>query len=285
MKSVVQCRKLQRLHLVSLPITDAGMAELGKLTTLEELQMNELTKLDSPGFAHLPDCHALKSVHASGFIILTGMVEHLGHCKALETVSMPGSKLKDAAAAPLSTLPKLRSLDLSDSAVTGAAFALWPQRGELISLNLSNAGGVDDAGCKTIEHTFPKLQDLSLSVAASGFSSEGAAALARLRGLRTLRLVGPGVDDDAVAELAHRETITTLAIPAAQLSEAGVASLAHLSHLANLSLDVPPITDAALKSFGKCKDLKSVTIGKTAPPETETRFKSLPAVVIVRPQE
>ena len=284
MKSVVQCRKLQRLRLDNLPLTDAGMADLGKLTMLEELQMVDLTKLESPGFAHLVDCHALKSVHASNFIILTGMIEHLGHCKALDTVSLPGSGLKDAGVAPLAALPKLRSLDLSGSAVTGAAFAMWPQRSEMVSLNLTNAGGVDDAGCKTIEHTFPKLQDLDLNLAATGFSSEGAEALSRLRGLRTLRLEGPGIDDDAVAELAHRDTISTLSIPGAQLSDAGVVALAHFPRLANLSLDVPPITDPAMKSFSKCKELKSINIGKKAPEETEARFKSLPGVVVVRPQ-
>jgi hypothetical protein len=283
MKSVFQCRKLQRLHLVNLPLTDAGLADLGKLQALEELQMVGLTKLESPGFAHLPECKSLKNFHASAMIILTGMVEYLGHCKLLETVALPGSGLKDAAVAPLGTLPKIRSLDLSGSTVTGAAFAMWPQRGEVTSLNLSNTGGVDDAGCKTVEHTFPKLQDLNLSLA-PGFSSEGAAALSRLRGLRTLRLTGTGVDDAGMAEIAHRETITTLGIAGAQLTDAGVASLAHLVHLSNLSLDVPPTTDAAMKSFGRLKELKTLNIGKKAPEEIEGKFKSLPGVTVVRAQ-
>jgi hypothetical protein len=283
MKSVLQCRKLQRLHLVNLPVTDAGLAELGKLSALEELQIVGLTKLESPGFAHLPECKALKNFHASGMIILTGMVEYLGHCKLLENVALPGSGLKDAGVAPLGVLPKLRSLDLSGSAVTGAAFAMWPQRAEVTSLNLSSSGGADDAGCKTIEHTFPKLQDLSLNLAA-GFSSEGAAALSRLRGLRTLRLTGVGIDDAAMAEIAHRDTITTLGIAEAQLTDAGVVALAHLTHLSNLSLNAPPTSDAAMKSFGKLKELKTLNIGKKAPEEIEGRFKTLPGVTVVRPQ-
>jgi hypothetical protein len=286
MKPVMQCHKLQHLTLADLPIGDNGMADIGKLTALEDLQIVQMDKLGSPAFAHLVQCKALKNVHLSGSIILSGMVENLSHCKTIETLSISGSGLKDPELAPLGGLTKLRSLDLNGSKATGAAFASWPQRAELTNLNLSNTGGVDDAGCKTIEHTFPKLQDLTVSLAAKGFSSEGASALARLRTLRTLRMTGPGIDDDVVAELAHRDSITTLGIPSAQLSEAGIASLAHFAHLANLSFDFPPLTDAAMKSFSKCKELKTLTISADADPQTEGKFmKSAPGVKIVRPGE
>jgi hypothetical protein len=286
MKSVVQCRKLQHLHLANLPLTDAGLAELGKLPALEELTLSELGKVGSPAFAHLSDCRALKRIYAGNFIILSGMIEGIGKCKELEGVSLTNSPLKDAEIAPLGGLTKLKSLNLAGTKVTGTAFAAWPQRVQMTSLNLTNAAGVNDAACKQIEHTFPKLQDLSMKTVAMDFSSEGASALARLRELRSLRIEGPGINDDVVAELSHCETITSLDIAGAEISEAGVASLARLPHLASLVLDMPPVTDAAIRSYARCKELKSLRIGKDADPVTEGRFlKSVPQVKVVRPEE
>jgi hypothetical protein len=283
MKTVFQCRKLQRLHLANISLTDAAFTDIAKLTTLEELGLSSLDKLGSPAFAHFAECRSLKRVYLNGFLVLSGMIENLGKCKDLESLTMPGTGLKDADVAPLGGLMKLKTLDLNNSAVTGAVFAAWQQHHQLISLNLSNAGGVDDSICKQIEHTFPKLEQLTVKIAASGFSSEGVAALARIRTLRGVRFEGDGINDDCVAELARCDTITALAIPNAQLSEAGVASLARLPHLADLTLDMPPITDPALKSFTRCKELKMVHIGKDALPDTEVKFlRGVPGVTVIR---
>lgn len=285
MKTVLQCHKLQRLHLANLPVTDAGLVDIGKLPALEELEMSGLTKLESPGFAHLPECRALKRLYVGGFIVLSGMVEHISHCKELEALSIANTGLKDADIATLGALPKLKTLDLNTTLVTGYAFAAWPQRAQLTSLNLSNAGGVDDTVCKQIEHTFPKLEDLTVKLAPT-FSSEGAAALARLRVLRSLRLDGDGINDEVIAELVHCEAITNLSITDAQVTDAGAASLARLTHLTDLSLDFPPITDSALKSFARCKALKTIHIGKDALPDTEYKFlKGVPGLTVIRPED
>jgi len=285
MKTVVQCRKLQRLNLANLPITDAGLVEIGKLSALEDLQMSGLTKLESPGFAHIMDCRSLKHLYASGFIILSGMVEYISHCKDLEALSLANTGLKDADIATLGSLPKLKTLDFNNTLVTGYAFASWSQRTQLTSLNLSNAGGVDDTVCKQIEHTFPKLDDLYVKLAATGFSSEGASALARLRSLRSLRLEGDGINDEVIAELAHCESITNLSITDALVTDPGAAALGRLVKLTDLSLDYPPITDPAMKSFARCKALKTVRIGKDALPDTESKFlKSVPGVAVIRPE-
>jgi internalin A len=286
LKTIVQCRKLKTLELNTQPISDDGLASLSKLTTLEELNLATLEQVGSAGFAHLADCRALKTVYVSGLTVLSGMVENLAHCKNLENLGLPDTVLKDSDIAPLSGLMKLHYLDLSHSSVTGAAFASWPARQQFTTLNLENAGGVDDAICKNIERAFPKLEELTVKLAASGFTPVGAATLARSRSLHLLRLGGPGVTDEAVAQLVRCDGLTTLGIPGAQLSEKGVASLAKLPHLAELNLDVPPLTDAALKSFGRCKELKNLYVGSATPPEADPKLhKVLPDLVIHRPEE
>jgi len=286
MKTVFQCRKLQHLHLANLTLTDAAFADIGKLSALEEIRLTALDKIGSPAFAHFPECRALKRVYLGGFIVLSGMIENLGKCKDLEAINLPAAGLKDADVAPLGTLMKLKSLDLSNSAVTGDFIDSWQQHQQLTSLSLSNAGGVNDNTCKEIEHTFPKLEQLTVKIAASGFSSEGVAALARLRALRGVRFEGDGFNDDCLAELAHCETLTSLSIVKAQLTEAGVAALARFPHLADLSVNYPPITDAAMKAFARCKELKNIRIAADAEPDTEVKFlRNAPGITVVRPEQ
>ena len=214
------------------------------------------------------------------------MLENLARCKNLENVTLPGTVLKDADIASLSALPKLRALNLESSSVTGAAFATWPLRMQMTSLNLDKAGGVDDAILKNIERAFPKLEELDVKLAPTGFTVAGASAIARLRTLHTLRLGGAGVTDEIAAQLAHCDGLTTLAIPAAQLSDKGVVALAKIPHLTELSIDVPPLTDAALKALARCKEMKTISIGKTAPPETEPKLRQvLPAIAVIRATE
>jgi hypothetical protein len=286
MQWVTKCHKLQRLHLGSLAISNDGLANLGDLRELEELDLNELDKLDSKGFAYLADCRALKYVSASGFVILSGMVENLGKCKNLESVNLPNTLLKDTEIAPLGALEKLHSLNLSNASVAGAVFAKWPIRRELTSLNLEGALGVDDAACKSIERSFPKLQELRLKLAETGFSAAGATALGRLHELHALALGGGGITNNIVDEITHAKTLTSLSIPLAQVTDPGAAAIGRLSQLTELSLDIPPITEAALKSFARCKVLKNVNIGKDAAPETEYKLESvLPGATVHRPEE
>ncbi|HEY3901150.1 MAG TPA: hypothetical protein VGM54_21245 [Chthoniobacter sp.] len=281
MAAVSQCRKLQTLYLSALQFDDSGLADLDKLPELTTLSLNQLDNLTSKAFAHLIGCRALKNVSASGFIVLSGMVENLGHCKGLETVSLPNSQLKDAEVAPLGELLKLRSLNLANSRVTGAVFGQWRSHKELLSLYLDNSGGVDDEICQHIEKAFPKLQSLGVKLAATGFTKAGATALGRLHELRALRITGGGMTDEIIDQLSHAANITSLSIPAATLTDPGAASLSHLAHLTDLTLDMPPITDAAIKSFAHCKALKTVNIGKDALPETSSKFvNAIPGLVV-----
>lgn len=286
LKTIAQCRKLKTLHLDTLPVSDDGLALLAKFPVLEEVDLTNLEKLGSPGFAHLADIRGLKIVYVNGMTLLSGMVENLARCKNLESLSLPETTLKDADIASFSALTKLHALDVSGSGISGTAFASWPARLQMTWLNLDKTPGVDDAICKNIEHAFPKLEYLNVKLAASGFTPAGAGVLGRLHSLHILNLNGAGVTDEVVAQLTHNDGLNTLAIPAATLTEKGVASLAKIPHLNELSLDQPPLTDAALKAFAHCKELKTLNLGKDVPPDTELKLhKVLPQLTFHQPTE
>jgi hypothetical protein len=282
LKIIAQCRKLKTLRLAELPVDDAGLANLPKFPALEELGLESLEKVGAPGFAHLAECRGLKQFSASNLANASGLAESLAHCKNLEVVNLPGSGLKDSDIAPLGALAKLRTLDLSACPITGAGFASWPAHLQTVALYLRADAGVDDAAVKSIEHAFPKLEQLDIQLAASGFSAAGAAFFSHLRSLQALRITGTGVTDEIVAQIAHCDSLVALAIREGKLGDPGAAALARLAHLNELSLDNPPLTDAALKSFARCKELRTVYIGKDAPSETEAKFRRAASTVSVR---
>ena len=185
-KALAGCRKLERLNLSNLAVSDAGMAPLGKLPALMELDLNGLGKLTSTGFAFLAECRALKRLSINGSSVSSNTLEAVGKCTSLETLSLAGNPLKDDQIAGLSGLNKLKSLNLSNTGIVGTGFAGWPTRASMTTLNLTNQPGVDDAALKAIATAFPKLDTLDISGVPLGATQAGFASVARLRNLRWL---------------------------------------------------------------------------------------------------
>jgi Leucine-rich repeat (LRR) protein len=282
-KALAGCRKLERLSLYNLPVGDTGLAPLGKLPALEELDLTGLTKLTSTGFAFLAECR-LKRLNLSGSAISSNTLEWVGKCNSLENLSLAGNPLKDDQIAGLSTLGKLKTLNLSNTGIIGTGFATWPVRTGMVTLNLTNQPGVDDAALKAIGSAFPKLESLDISAVPLGATQAGFASIGRMRNLRTLRVSGGVVNDEIMSELAKCSDLQSLHIPGGRLAEAGAASLARLSKLTQLDLDVPPVSDEALKSLARCRALKTINIGAEAPPDVENKLKAaLSGMTIRRP--
>lgn len=283
-KALAGCRKIERLSLYSLPVSDTGLAPLGKLPALQELDLTNLTKLTSTGFAFLAECRSLKRLNLSGSAVSSNTLEMVGKCNSLENLSLAGNPLKDDQIAGLSTLNKLKTLNLSNTGIIGTGFATWPVRTGMTTLNLTNQPGVDDAALKAIGSAFPKLDSLDISAVPLGATQAGFASIARMRNLRSLRVGGGVVNDEIMSEIAKCSDLQSLHIPGGRLSEPGAASMARLTKLTQLDLDVPPITDEALKSLARCRALKTINIGADASAEVENKLKAgLPGMTIRRP--
>jgi hypothetical protein len=280
-KALAQCRKIEELHLVSLPIGDEALATVGKLPSLERLWLTNVDKVTSAGVGHLAECRSLRRLYLTGSGVSSPTLDAVARCSSLEFLSLAGNALKDDQIAGLSALTRLQTLNLSNTGIVGTAFAKWGVRSSLTTLNMTNQPGVNDVALKAIGAAFPKLENLDITGLPFAATSEGFAAIGRLRSLRTLEVRGGVVNDEIMGEIAKCNDLATLTIPAAKLTDPGIVALARLGKLTRLDLDAPPVTEAALKALARCKTLRSLGISAETPAEVETKLRAaLPNVEI-----
>jgi len=200
-----------------MPISDAGLASLGKLTALEDLELNELDQLGSPGFAHLVDCHALKTFLCRRLHHPSGMLENLAAAKNLESVTLPGTVLKDADIASLSALTKLSLARPRGLARHRRRLCHVPMRLPMTTAAISTKpGGVDDAILKNIRTRLSQARELDVKLAPAGFTHGGRLSDCEIaRPATRCAITGAGVTDETAASSRTCDGLTTLAIPAA----------------------------------------------------------------------
>jgi hypothetical protein len=169
-------KSLETLQVTS-PCTlgDDGLRVVATLPRLKML-VASLGKVTPEGLAMLGDCRTLRSldVGARGTSMNDALLGAIGRLTSLEELEISGCSFAgDAGVAALAGLTRLKSLDLS-----------WS---DLIS-------------GKTLDALSPTVEKLSFT--GVRISKEGAAAMARLPGLRRLKFYNGGIGDDHLRELA-----------------------------------------------------------------------------------
>ena len=112
--------KLQSLHLRGLPITDAGMQYLVGMSGLHVLYLDR-TKVRGPGLAHLSSLRQLRTLNLSGSAVTDQGLSYLSGSRVLR-LSLDGVPLSEEGLKALTAMPSLWSLEirgcgLSDKAV------------------------------------------------------------------------------------------------------------------------------------------------------------------------
>lgn len=275
--------KLNSFELYDSIVTDACFSVFATWPDLEFLLVQGAPNLTPAGWRALPTARKLKSLSVSSVAFNAEAVGALAKCSDLEVLFVSVA-VADAELAPLSALTKLRTLGLVGATqVNGACFANWPVRTSLTSLTLNDTIPLNENAPRAIAASFPRLTYLNFCAPKSGLATADAAQIGRLRQLRSLTILGGGVDDAALAELTKAANLEAVALSKSSLSETGIAALTKLNALKELGLDAPPSTDAALKSFAKIRALKLLRIAPDAPQDLEKKLKAaLPNVAIAR---
>jgi hypothetical protein len=131
---VGKLRQLESLHLGGRgKITDAGLAEIERLSNLNELYVN-YDAIGDAGLAQLSGLTRLECLAAHGCAAIT-----------------------DSGLAHLTTMNKLKSLYLSGTAVSDAGVKYLTALRGLKELDISNAG-VTDAGVIELQRALPELE-------------------------------------------------------------------------------------------------------------------------------
>lgn len=230
-----------RGHLESLPglkslnlmftdeVTDAGVAELVELTSLEELNiMSPL--VTSEGLVHLASLRRLRRLSlSSAYGIADDGLEQLQQFPKLEELRILGSRVTDDGLALLEHCPKLNKLTLQQNA------------------------HITDDGVQHL-HLMKKLQ--SLILIGDNFTDKSFAMLAGHPTIHDLKTLRTSITDEGLAHLKQLPNLTSLSLSRNQITDAGMESLAQLKQLERLELDHTEVGDAGLERLSSLSKLR-----------------------------
>lgn len=274
----------------SYPLTDATLASIGKLTSLEELYFICIaTKFTDAGLAHLKNLRRLRRVEGLGSPGIDA--EGLRHLAALPNLEcIDDVELSAEAIAVLPSFRNLKALhfvgmmppkgkpvplvDISGLAnLTGLedlflASDRWAPE-DLVVLGFLKAlrrlrvmDDVTDENLATIG-TLKKLEHLNLS--GDGVTKRGLNQLQGLTKLETLgvkvfSMTGPQIDETPL-QLSSLKNLKTFSASGVLLVDADLASLAGMRHLEWLTLQNCTFSEAGLHHLQDLTALKILTIG------------------------
>jgi hypothetical protein len=235
-KQLKGLKGLTCLHLPGTALSDAGMADLGNLADLEELDLSDPDRLPGTTTARL-----------KGF-------------KQLSRLYLNGTKLTDAGLADLKDLGGLAHLHVRGTRVTPAG--LDDFHAAVPGCRVEHDGGVIDSGVQRRLNPDRKVARWALSLGGSVQVSSKRQELKTSNELPkeqfTLVAVdvgGPGVTDAGLAQLKELGRLFALTLRDTKVTDAGLAHLKGLRGLRELGLLDSGVTDAGLEYVGACQEL------------------------------
>jgi beta-lactamase regulating signal transducer with metallopeptidase domain len=166
-------QQLKRLHLYSLPLTDAALVHLTALPNLQHLQVTWEHRLTGAGLVHLGELTQLKSLWLTG-------------------------PFSDDELRQLSPLVELEELGLLQLRITGEGLAHLQKMTRLKTLQLGYCNALTDAGLQHLQH-LTALRSLTLWD--TKVSDEGLEPLATLNQLRELDVKGTQISEQGFEKL------------------------------------------------------------------------------------
>jgi len=166
-------QNLYILDLSNTAVTNAGLVDLKKLTSLNQLVLSG-TKVDDAGLADLKTLPKLQRLVLNGTSVTDAGLAHLKTLTTLRELRLDGTKVTGPGLANLEPLTELQLLDLSNTPLTDAGLAHVQSLITLPVLRL-NGTKVSDAGLVHLKE-LTNLHELSL-----GNTQVTVAGLAELR--------------------------------------------------------------------------------------------------------
>ncbi len=212
---------LPNLRALDLCIEEAGVSQMDRLTTVEELslagtgvdgvvlgQLGALPRLQSlvlrDTLVNDDDCGRLRDLRSLEDLTLWNNpiagqgLAALADIKGLRTLGLHGEEVTDATLSHIAQLTNLTQLDLSGTAITDAALSHIERLANLTQLSLSRTG-ITDLGLAHVAK-LTRLRVLLLT-ANTKITSGGIARLKPLNDLRVLEVGGEHIDDECAAHL------------------------------------------------------------------------------------
>ncbi|MDZ4800768.1 MAG: amidohydrolase family protein [Bryobacteraceae bacterium] len=250
-------KSLEELNLESTETGDSAAAALAKLTGLRRLNLRHTTISDKGVRALGPALTVLETlildhtlVQGTGFGNLSPSLTHL---------SAAGCELSDAVPASLAG-HAIRSLNLSYTDLSDAGFAKLNAIASLEDLDFT-ATEIGDNALKALV-MLPRLKHLRISY--GRYTDKGLETLRTAPALVTLEVARSRLTDAAIPHLAAIATLRYLNLDYTGITDKGLATLAEaLPGLETLRLDNGNITDASVPVLSKLTSLRELNLYHT----------------------
>lgn len=255
---------VERVSLARADVDDAALGALARLPRLTWLRLCSVRVTDA-GVARLAGVASLESLDVCGDLVLDGSgVARLTHLRGL---SVRGVSWSAEAYGRAATAPALERLDVDDRAFGRAHLAaLAPAHLRRLAISRSALGDDDLAALDSLASR-ATLKDLTLcddAIAACAITDAGLARVAKLPALEGLVVMNAnGVTDAGVASIAALPAVRRLNLRFAPVTDAGARTLATMRRLESLDLWHTQITDAGLEAIADLPELRELSVGYT----------------------
>ncbi len=268
LKSMHSLKKLTLRNRPGAPaeITDAGMAHLGQIKSLESLNLP--SGITDKGLSHLADLNKLTFLWvccSTGSILTDEGLAHLANLSSLEELHIAGRGFTDAGMSHLAKLTHLEHLDLYYCPISDQGLAKLATLKSLKSLTIKRQKiTISGLFCLNV---LPDLTVLDVSPVIQDNTGLNIAGLTKLETLRigTEKGSGTAIRDEDLACLAKLTHLKTLETPQSSrhrraISDIGMAYLTDLTALETLWIGGPGITDKGLSYLANMKHMTNLNI-------------------------
>ena len=248
---------LEKLDLSATAITDQTVEVLLRLKNLGELNLRQ-TAISDNGLARLAELNRLQKLDISNTNI-TGRGLENWKGRGLRELDASNCPLENRHAPYLAQIDKLTNIHLAYTDLTDPAMESIAKLGALESLDLAG-DDIGDPGIKQVAK-ITGLRTLLLNYAK--FSADGAAPLASLLKLQRLDLVRTRVNDQTLALIAKLPELQKINLDYTKVGDKGVAALTAAQALTELRLDSANVSDDAIAALEQMKQLKKLNLYHT----------------------
>ena len=282
------------------PLTNAGLANLSHLTSLENLDLHWKKQITDGGMVHLKPMRSLKKLDLWHSQVTDAGLAQLKEMKSLEALELPPHGITDRGLAYLPELTELKHVSVggsSDSPITDEGLGHLAGLPSIEALHIGGTG-ITDTGmshiagmsslktlaigpgdCQVTNDGLARLATLkslkTLSLDGTRITVSGLAHLNKLPGMRTLHATSLSQDNTGLnlAKLAELESLTLLFEKGSAIRDEDLACLANLRHLNNLQIPNGAVTDAGMAHLAGLTSMEHLVIG--GPDLTDEGIKHL----------
>lgn len=272
--------QLRSLLLGGTKVTDAGLKTIGKVATLENLDLRDCA-VGNVGLSHLTNLKKLKALRLSGksgvcTVDDDGMSD-VAKLPSLKVLAVDFLWMSEDGLQKLVPLQGLEELYMAETTIDNSAISLLENFPKLKKLRIAKNQIDDLSGLSKVR----SLEDLDLSECAM-LDDAAMTPLKDLTKLKKLNLWRVNISDAGIASIANLQSLESLNLDNTRLSDRGMLILTGLNELTFLHLGSTQISDAGLPYLSSLVNLKDLRVTRTAVTQegVDKLKQSLPATKI-----